>query len=296
MQYFGEFIALLTAFMWSISSFAFTSAAHRIGTLQLNINRMILAAVFLFITILVLNFNFEMTQRQFIYLTISGVIGLIIGDTFLFKAYQHIGARLGMLLMALSPVVSAVLAFYFLDETLAAWGIIGMVVTIGGIALVILERNETPNSKYKISKIGIFYGFMGAVGQSIGLVFAKFAFQEGDLNGFVATFVRVFSSLIILLPLAMAAKKYKNPFALYKNDRKAFTSTITGTFFGPYLGITCSLIAIEYAKLGIAATLMSTMPIIMLPIVRFYYKETLSPRAILGAILAVAGVAVIFLR
>ena len=296
MVFIGELSALATALCWSGSSFAFTAAAERLGSLQLNINRLLLAVIFLLITIAAADLSIRLSSSQIINLVLSGAIGLVFGDTFLFKSYQHIGARIGMLLMALSPIMSAVLAFFFLNELLTAWGILGMAVTIGGVALVVAGRNEVPSSKYKISKIGIFYGLMGALGQAVGLVFAKLAFNEGEINGFVATFVRIVAAVVILLPLVILMRRFKNPFKLFSNDLKAFGSTITGTILGPYLGITFSLLAVEHTKVGIAATLMSTMPIIMLPIAKYFYKENLNWRAVGGAVLAVAGVAILFLR
>ena len=296
MPYLGELSALLTSLCWSGSSFAFSEAAKRIGSLQLNINRMILAAIFLFITIFAAGISYSLSAFQITQLILSGAIGLVFGDTFLFKAYQHIGARISMLLMALSPIMSALLAFLFLNETLSPWGIIGITVTVGGVALVIFEKNEIPSTKYNISKIGIFYGLMGALGQAVGLVFAKYAFNAGEINGFVATFIRILSAVIIMLPVALLANRYKNPVKLFAKDVKAFTSTLTGTILGPYLGITLSLVAVENAKVGIAATLMSTMPIIMLPIARYVFKENINWRAVIGAVLAVAGVGILFLK
>lgn len=292
----GEFAALITSFLWSGTSFAFTSASRRIGGFQLNINRLLLATIFLFITISIFNFPINLSYAQILNLIVSGIIGLVLGDTFLFKAFQNIGARLGMLLMASSPVMSAILAFIFLNEQLSLLGIIGMIVTLSGIALVILERSNSSDKKSSVNTMGIFFGFLGALGQAGGLIFAKFAFQEGDINGFVATFTRISSSAILILIIGLASRKYSNPIKTYSKDRKALISTLVGTVLGPFLGITFSLIAIANTKVGIAATLMSLMPIIMLPIVRFYYKERLSWRAIIGAIVAVAGVALIFLR
>ncbi|HCY75635.1 MAG TPA: EamA family transporter [Ignavibacteriales bacterium] len=294
MNYLGELSALLTAFLWSGTSFAFSSAAEKIGSLQLNINRMILASVFLIATIFIMGYDFDLSNSQFTNLVISGIIGLVIGDSFLFKSYQMIGARISMLLMALSPGMSTLLAFIFLDERITLLGMLGIFITITGIALVVLERNA--NSKYTVTGLGIFYGVMGALGQSAGLIFAKFAFTEGHITGFVATFIRVFSSVIIFLPIMLLLKKYKNPYKLFNKDKSAFGVTLIGTILGPFLGITFSLIAVENTKVGIAATLMSTMPIIMLPMVKYIYKENLSWRAILGAVIAVLGVALIFLR
>jgi drug/metabolite transporter (DMT)-like permease len=196
--------------------------------------------------------------------------------------------------MALSPAMSTFLAFIFLDERITIFGFVGIFITIFGIALVVLERDT--NSKYKITSLGIIYGLLGAFGQAAGLLFAKFAFNEGHITGFVATFIRVFSSVIIFLPIMFLLKKYKNPYKVFTKDKSAFGVTLLGTILGPFLGITFSLIAVENTKVGIAATLMSTMPIIMLPMVKYVYKEKLSWRSIAGAVIAVLGVALIFLR
>jgi uncharacterized membrane protein len=294
-MFIGELSALLTSFLWSGTSLAFASAAVRIGSLQLNIDRLILATVFLFSTITIFGIEINLSFTQISALAVSGVIGLVIGDTFLFAAYKHIGPRLSMLLMALAPAMSGIMAYIFLGETLSSWAVIGMGVTLSGIALVVLERKEIPSSGYKISKLGYFYGFMGALGQAAGLLFAKFAFDEGDINGFTASFIRLFTSVIIIVPLSLMFRRYKNPINVYKADKKSLALTLTGTIIGPYLGITFSLIAIAHTKIGIASTLMSLMPVIMLPMVKYIYKEDISPRAIIGALLAVSGVAVLFI-
>ena len=292
---YGELIALLTAFLWSGTSIAFTEASRRIGSLQLNIIRMMMASVILFLIIIFAGFSFNINNTQLYFLTASGFAGLVFGDTFLFKSFQIIGARLGMLLMALTPAFSAILAYLFLNENLSLFAIIGITITIFGIVIVILVRDSTSNSIIKFSKVGILFGALGALGQASGLILAKSAFEMGEVNGFVASFIRIVAAVIIIFPIVVLLKRFKNPFTIFKNDFTALKATVTGTILGPVLGITSSLIAITYAKIGIASTLMSTMPIIMLPIVRYYYKETLSWRAIAGAIVAVIGIAILLL-
>lgn len=292
----GELSAVLTSFLWSGSSLSFAAAAKRVGSLQLNIDRLILASLFLFVTVFAFNLYQPLSSSQITALAVSGLIGLVIGDTFLFAAYNHIGPRQSMLLMSLVPAISGILAYIFLGEMLTFWGITGMLVTMAGIAVVVLEKKEIPASGYKVSRIGYFYGFMGALGQAAGLLFAKFAFDEGDINGFSATLIRIFSAIIIILPVSLLFRRYKNPVNIYKADSKALGSALLGTIFGPFLGITFSLIAVANTKIGIAATLMSLPPVIMLPMVRYFYNEKLSFRAVAGAVTAVAGVAIIFLR
>jgi drug/metabolite transporter (DMT)-like permease len=296
MPFIGELSALATAFCWSGSSIAFTAASERIGSLQLNINRMILGVFLLLTTILVLNLDYAVSSYQLIFLVASGFLGFVIGDSFLFQAFRMIGARIGMLMMSLVPAISSVLAYFFLHEVINLWGIFGIVITMCGIGLVILQKNSGALSKYKLSKTGIFYGFMGALGQGAGMILAKFAFEEGHINGFVATFIRLTAAVIIFLPLAILARKYKNPIKVYKKDIKALTFTFTGTIFGPFFGVTCSLIAIANTKIGIASTIMATVPVIMLPLVWLIYKEKLTWRSIVGAFIAVGGVAILFLR
>jgi len=292
----GEFFALLTAISWSGGSFAFAEAAERIGSIQLNVNRVILASIFLFITISVFNFDFSISGYQFKYLVISGIIGIVIGDTFLFGAYQRVGARISMLLMSSAPIISTVLAFIFLGESMSLLAIGGMTITILGIAIVVLNGDNSPDAKYKITRLGIILGLLASAGQAIGLVFAKEAFNSAELNEFVATFIRVFSSVIVILPITIILRKYKNPVKLYLKEPKAFLYTVVGTVFGPFLGITLSLLAIKYTKVGIASTIMATVPVLMLPMSKYIHKERFNWKIILGTFMAVGGVAIIFLR
>ena len=162
MPYLGELSALITAFLWSGTSFAFTNAAKRIGSLQLNVNRIFLATIFLFFIIIIANINYELSTEQIQYLALSGFIGLVLGDSFLFKSFQLIGARLGMLLMALVPAFSSILAFIFLDEYLSLILVTGMIITLSGISIVIMERSKDSESIFKTNKLGVFYGVLGA--------------------------------------------------------------------------------------------------------------------------------------
>jgi drug/metabolite transporter (DMT)-like permease len=257
---------------------------------------MLFACTFLSITILIRGYSISLSSSQIFYLALSGFIGLVFGDTFLFKAYQHIGARLGMLVMSLAPPISAFFAFIFLGESLSLLGIAGIAVTIFGIALVVLQREERPTSKYKISKIGILYAFFGAIGQGVGLVFAKMAFNIGEINGFVATFYRIIIAIMIFYPIYVYSTKMPNPLKVYYKDKTALLFTIAGSILGPYLGITFSMIAISYTKVGIASTIMASAPILMLPVTKYFFKERLSWKSIIGAILAVGGIALLFLH
>ncbi len=295
-NYIGELAALGAAFLWSFSPFVFTLAARRIGTIQLNVTRLFVAGIFLFLTIAIAGIKISITWTQFYFLVMSGFIGLVLGDTFLFKSFKEIGPRITMLIMSLNPAFAAIISYLWLKENLSIFGIIGIAVTISGIMLVILEKEANGSNKNKIVFTSLIYAILATLGQGIGLIFAKLAFMEGEINSILATFVRIISSAVIFLALTLLTGRFKNPFKLFENDRKSFGLVILGSILGPFLGVTLSLVSINYTEVGIAATLMATPPIIMLPVSALFFKEKLSWKSVIGAVIAVGGVAILFLR
>ena len=292
----GELSALATAILWSGTALVFSEAARRVGSTQVNVARLVLAMLFLAISLLALGIPIHLTMSQFELLAASGLIGLVFGDGFLFLAFEKIGARISMLVMAINPAMTAVLAYFFLGESIALAGVLGMVATVGGIALVVLDKREEHSTAHRGRGMGVLYAFFGALGQAVGLIFAKQAFAEGDVHAFVATLVRIAAAAAVMLPAVFLYRPTRTILTDFRHDRRALLLTIGGAVIGPYLGITLSIVAIAHTKTAIAATIMATPPIIMLPMVRFVTKEPLHWKAIAGAVLAVTGVAVLFLR
>jgi len=296
MSYIGEISALATAVMWTGSSLAFAAATTRIGSVYVNVTRLFFAVGLLLGTILLAGIPFEVSLRQIWFLVLSGLVGFVFGDTFLFKSYEYNSARIAALIMSAVPAITAIFAYMFLRETLAPAGIAGMAITLAGITLVVAERKELSSHPVPISMIGVFYAFLAAIGQAGGLILAKNAFALGPINGFLATLIRASSAVIILALMNYAAGRYTKPIEVYSKDRKALSFTVLGSVFGPFLGVTFSLISISLTKVAIAATIMALVPILMLPTVRIFFHEHLSWRAIVGACVAVVGVGVLFLR
>lgn len=296
MAYAGEFSALLTAALWTGSALAFSAATTRIGSVYVNVTRLVLAVLLLLLTIIALGIEPRISPLQITYLALSGFVGFVFGDTFLFKSYEYNNARIGSLVMSAAPAFAALLAFILLGETVSVTGILGMGITLGGIALVVLERRETSSHHIPISMPGILYAFLGALGQAGGLILAKCAFDIGPINGILATFVRAVAATLVVAPLNYLAGRLIQPIQVLVKNRTALYLTILGSFLGPFLGVVFSLISISRTSVAIAATLMATSPILMLPTVWIFFKEKLSWRAVAGAVVAVIGVGVLFLR
>jgi drug/metabolite transporter (DMT)-like permease len=296
MPYIGEFSALATAILWTGSAISFAAATMRVGSVYVNIARLVVAIALLMITILVVGIEVQVSFTQVFFLSVSGLVGFVFGDTFLFKSYEYNNARIGSLIMSAAPAIAAVLAFFFLNETMSWIGISGMAITLGGIALVVMERKDPSSHHTPTSMLGVFYAFLGAIGQAGGLIFAKQAFASGPINGFVATSIRAIAATAILWPLNYYVGRFTKPREVFAADRTAFWWMIAGSISGPFLGVTFSLIAISHTNVAIAATLMAMTPIVMLPTVWMFFKERLSWRAVAGACVAVVGVALLFVR
>jgi drug/metabolite transporter (DMT)-like permease len=299
----GEIAALATAVCWALSSIFFTSTSKEIGALPVNRIRLVFAVLLLMIahtalTGQVLPLGAE--PYRWLWLGLSGIVGLVLGDTFLFQAFALIGNRLGTLIMAGVPVLSGLLAWIFLGESLAAKEILGILVCVGGIALVVLEHSNGSNGvehsahEKRQRLLGIVYALGGAAGQAGGLVLAKMGLAD-NFPSISGVMMRMLVAMIVIWVLTLLSGQAKPTLqALFQRPHTA-RSLLAASVFGPFIGVWLSQIAVQNTQVGIASTLMAMTPIIMLPIARYYYKEHLSPRALLGTLVALAGVAVIFL-
>lgn len=298
----GEWAALLTAVFWTITALAFEAASRKIGSMVVNLLRLLVG--FCFLTLFVFFYRgsllpLDATPHAWLYLTLSGLIGFVFGDLCLFQAFVVVGARISMLLMALAPPMTALIGWMVLGETLSSKSWIGMILTISGIALVVLKRHTAEESNGGFRKVkftyplwGILLGLGGAAGQAIGLVLSKVGMQGYD--SFASTQIRVIAGIAGFAFLFTVMGFWKHAF-LALSKRKPMLQLSLGAVFGPFLGVSFSLIAIKYADTGIAATIMALVPVLIIPPSVILYKEKVTFKEVGGAILAVAGVAMFFL-
>lgn len=296
MNYEGEIAAMLTACSWAITSIIFAEASRRIGSATVNIMRLIIALFMLTSIIAVLGISFRFNNYHIIYLGLSGIVGLLIGDSFLYMTYKLIGPRLGALLLALAPPIAAIFSYIFLGETLNITAVIGILLTVSGISLAILQKKPFSDSKITLDRRGVLFGILAAAGQAVGLMLSKKAFEFGSINSFTANFIRLIFATIFFIPIVTRFKDFQNPFKIKENRINNFLLVFAGAVFGPFIGITLSLYSVSKTSVGVASAIMATVPVLLLPMVKYYYKEQLGYKAVIGALLAVLGVALLFMR
>jgi drug/metabolite transporter (DMT)-like permease len=291
----GAIAALATAFSWTITALAFEYAAKRIGALTLNLLRLIVGFLFLGLWRLITKGSFipiDAPAGAWMWLSASGIVGFVLGDLLLFQAFVDVGSRLSMLIFASAPAFTAFLGFAILGERLGILAIAGMGLTLAGIALVIITSPRKEKSEEGKKKLrGIFLAFGGAVGQAGGLILSKIG--AGHMDPFAGTQIRVMAGIVGFALIIIILKAWRGLTAALK-DGKAVASLSLGSFFGPFLGVSMSLLAVQSTSAGVAASIMSIMPVLIIVPYAILYKEKIKLLEVGGAIVAVAGVFLLF--
>jgi drug/metabolite transporter (DMT)-like permease len=292
----GEFAALFTALFWTVTSLSFESASHKIGSVAVNILRLIIGFSFLSVFTLIqrgLVLPVDASYENWLWLSLSGLVGFVFGDLFLFKSYTMIGSRFSMLIMTLVPPITAFFSFLILGERLTLFHYLGMTLTFSGIAMAIFSRSAKGEKlSLKLAPRGILYAFGGAIGQALGLVLSKFGMK--DYDPFAATQIRIIAGIFGYAVLVSVLFRWSSVLSATRN-KEGMLLTSLGAFFGPFLGVSFSLIAVKYTEAGIASTIMALVPVfIILPTV-FLFKQKVTMAEMLGAIVSVAGVALFFI-
>jgi drug/metabolite transporter (DMT)-like permease len=279
---------------------AFESAGKRVGALSLNLIRLVIGLIFLAIYNVIFNDGFlpSATNYQWFWLALSGAVGFVLGDLFLFRAFILIGARISMLIMALVPPITALIGWITLGEVLSGMEFLGMGITLAGIVMVISTKLDLKKGAFgKTLKmgplvLGILLALGGAVGQAAGLVLSKKGMQ--DMNAFEATQIRIMAGVVGFTLVITLFKRWGHLLGALK-DLKAMKFMTLGSFTGPFLGVSFSLLAVQHTDTGVAATLMALTPVMIIPTAILLNKERIKLIEITGALISITGVAFFFL-
>jgi drug/metabolite transporter (DMT)-like permease len=296
--YTGQLAALGAASCWAVTPLLFEAAGRRIGSLSLNLIRLVIAAGILSLAAWISRgraLPLDATSHAWLWLGVSGLVGFTFGDLCLYRAYLLIGPRLGSLLMSLAPPITAVIGWLVLGETLTPRDLLGMTLTVGGISWAILERSGPADAAGAASRhpiAGVALGFGGALGQAGGLVLSKLGM--GSYPVLAATQVRVFAGVAGYSLLFCALRWWPRVRPALRDGRALGLATL-GAFFGPFLGVSLSLLAVRETVAGVAASIMATSPVLLIPLVVVLRGERVRMGGVAGAVVAVAGVALLFL-
>jgi drug/metabolite transporter (DMT)-like permease len=292
----GELAALSTACCWTVSMMAFESAGRRIGSLNVNLLRLVLGTLFLSV------FGYlhrglwlpsDASLHNWLWLSVSGVIGLTLGDMCLFKAFILVGSRISALIMAFVPVISTLISWLVLGELLSPPDQIGMLLTTAGIVLVVQRKsNGQTGHRQSYPLKGILLALGGAAGQSVGLVFSKFGM--GTYDAFAANHIRLMAGLAGFVIIFLATGRWR-ALPIAARHRSGMRFVTLGAIFGPVIGVSLSLYAVQHTQVGVAATIIALVPVFIIPPAVVLKGERIGLRDVAGACIAVSGSALLFL-
>lgn len=314
MQYIGELISLGVACSWTVTALFAEVGSKRIGSLQLNVVRMLLSLVMLGITLFCFTgspFPSYAGGKAWLWLSLSGFVGYILGDYCLFNSYIIIGSRFGQLFMTLAPPTAAIAGWIILDEKMQLQGVLGMLVTLTGIGISVLNKGGAEGKgkgklSLKLPVKGVLLGIGAGIGQGIGLVLSKVGmnFYEASIPAgevevaqmlpFASTFIRAVTGAIGFTGVMMLQKKLGTLVTAAK-DRKGMNAAFWATFTGPFIGVSLSLMAVRYTEAGIASTLMALTPVFILWPAHIIFGQKVTFKEVIGAVISVAGVSLFFL-
>lgn len=309
-MYLGEIISLAVAVSWTVTALFAEVASKCIGSLQFNVVRMFLSIVMLGLTLWCFTGSpvpLYANGDAWLWLSLSGFVGYLLGDYCLFNSYILIGSRFGQLFMTLAPIAAAFSAWAILGERMSFQAVVGMLVTISGIGLSVLNKGGGKHRlSLKLPLKGVLFGIGAGIGQGVGLVLSKVGMNHyeqsipageelvADLMPFASTMIRAITGFIGFFLVMIFQKKLATMSVALRN-RKGMNAAVWATFAGPFIGVSLSLMAVQYTEAGIASTLMALTPIFILWPSSFFFGQKVTTKEIAGAVISVVGVSLFFL-
>ena len=307
MQYIGELISIGVAFSWTATALLSEFGSKRMGNLTLNLTRMAITLIFSAIMFWMMTGSplpAGASNEAYLWMMLSGLVGYVIGDYCLFQCYIIIGSKFGQLFMTLAPIAAAITAWFTLGQQIRPQSMLAMAVTLAGIAISVLGRGDHHKLSLKLPLSGVLFAIGAAGCQGVGLVLSKIGMNhyeaslstqlEAWMLPFHANFFRCVAG-IVGFALLMALTEGFAPLRKGMHDRKGMAAAVLTTIFGPFVGVGCSLLAVQYTAAGIASTLMALTPIIIILPAYWIFKQPITAKSLVGAFISVIGVSLFFL-
>lgn len=296
----GELAALAGAAAFSVTSVCYTFAGRKVDSvtsiaLSLPIAWVMVAAIHR--AALGAFLPTGATAGRWLVLSASGILAFVVSSYFMLNAYQRIGPRLSTLIAAFTPVLGALLAWLFLGESLPPRAALGIGVTISGIVWVVAERGRGggsggPGGSPEDKRRGVIDAALGTLAQAAAFAFAS-AGVSGGFAPLSATSIRLLAAIAVLWAL-LAVRGRAVATAAAGRDRALLLLLTGAALSGPVIAASLVLLALQHIPLGVATTLSHTTAVMLIPVGHFVFGERITPRAVAGTLVAVAGVAILF--
>lgn len=289
MELIGILAALGSAASWAFATVLFDRLGKLIPAAGMTFFKG-LFSLFLMLVLIFCTGGFDLLSwHDFIFLALSGIIGISIGDTLFFRSLQDLGAKVQVLYFMLGQIVTMILSFFFLGEILSIKEYIGAMILLLGIVTVTVGKQEDHPNKIR----GIMGGFASILCFSISSILIKISIS--DVGVPTATFWRMFFSTVSVMFLGFTSKRFTswcNPL----KEKKTLGLFLLNVVVITYGGFLLSMLAIKHITVSLASVLSATEPIFVLIFAYFISREHISKREIIGATIAISGLLLIIIN
>lgn len=306
----GFLFAFAATACWAIAAFPLTTASRLLPVSSMNHLRLLLSTILILIVALIADANgflrifSAQNMNGWIWLGLSGVMALVVGDFFSFRSYAILSPQKGSVLTTLSPTSALLFGILLVDEHINWVGITGMIITIAGVMSISLgrsQRNAIPDHGHGSVTKGIVFGILAAICHGGALALSKKGFMvqadEGHpVSWSGATFIRIIAACLAVYLISAVKGQWKEVWAHLKDSRTGIKHTIIGSVFNPGLSVALSMITILYINVAVAQTIFAMVPLFALFIAFFVYKEKITARSLLGIFISLIGVALLIWR
>ena len=291
----GYVLAISAAAIWSGVALSATRMVRYFGSYNYNLLRL-LGIIVIFSPYVFLRWQ-PLYFENYIFLAIflSSVIGIIIGDTFLFICLKRLGPRRQALLFSMQIPFTIVLAEIFLQSLPSITELVGCALIFSGILIAIQFNRSIPNDDLENIQGNKYTGLLAGIGlalcQSIGIILMKPAL--GSTDPIIVSYLRIIIAAVIMFGSLFFIKNNRL-WEKMKDYKKTIFSIFLG-FMGMGVGMTMLIYALKFGNPGVISTLSSTMPIMIIPILWVITKNYAGHLAVIGAALTCLGAGIIFL-
>ena len=294
----GVMAGLGTACLWAVSSIVNSEVARRLGVHSFLMIRQPLAVVVLGISCLVAGQFVLYSMPMLLLALLSGVIGIALSDWAYYESIQCIGVRAAQVCQSTNACITAVLGVFFLDEYLGVQGFAGIImVTLGTTTVLVAEQRgqglfiDTGRSP----AMGIALAMASACAIAIGLIISKEAMRY-DVPPLMMALLRNIAASVFLWTVGAMLHRVRATLHAVRNGRSVYKLLALGCAVGPAGGMWLSMVALNYAPAGIAATLIGMQPLFLLLLTGLLERRCPAPGSIVGSLLACGGAALVLLR
>jgi len=286
MEITGIIAALTSAASWAFGTVVFERIGRVMPYAGITFMKSLLSLILMLLFVMIVGNIKTISTHDVIILTISGIIGIAIGDTLFFKSLQDLGAKVQVLYFMLGQVVTMLLSFMLLGDVLSVKEYIGAVVLLLGIVIVTWGKQENHPNKIR----GIIGGFISILCFSLSTIMIKYTEEQIDVVS--ASFYRMLAGTIIMMVIGTTTHSIKTWIEPLMSMR-IFTLFLINVFVITVGGFILSMYAIKNISVSLASILSTTEPVFVIILAFTINHERISRREILGTIITIVGLLII---